>query len=408
MRKKLALFSSLLALPTVLADPVQDAFDTVFDFITPEIANYLYTFILVFAVSQFALGLVLQNRPGVRVAHPDRNSAAIAAALAFGTAFFVYLSGFDMILFTIPWILLITFGMLSLMVYRVVALFGAGTPSGAIRALAIGISLLIASAFLKAITRYIEQYEQANQISAITGLTASIFGGLNSVTGWLAVAGFVILIYAAYLWTVERSQQTPTTVTAAFAAPPTVTAGTPATFRGSATGGTGSYTYAWTFSDPAGGPAGTATSQTPTHTYATDGPSTVELIVTDSAGTASAPHRLPITVNPAGNPLPLNAGFAVHDGPGGSAIAVGGYASSMPGNPLEFIALPAPGGTPPYVYDWDFSGAPDHNARMVPAPGPNPTIRVDFNAPGPKTVALHLTDNSGGAGANFTFDFTVN
>jgi PKD repeat protein len=200
------------------------------------------------------------------------------------------------------------------------------------------------------------------------------------------------------LWS-RFTSQTPTTVTAAFAAPPTVTAGTPATFRGSATGGTGSYTYAWTFSDPAGGPAGTATSPTPTHTYATDGPSTVELIVTDSAGTASAPHRLPITVNPAGGGLTPN--IVVHEIDNtGPVIPPAG--STMAGD-VFFDASATTGGTAPYTFAWTFSTPP------ASLPGNVATFTADYSSIGvltPITVDLTVTDIVG-ATNTISYNFEV-
>ena len=116
------LLSLLAILPAVYAEPlfqdnfVAKSFNSVMLQLTPEIANYLYSFILVFAISQFTLGLIWKEEDGsANIA----GTGAIAAALGFATAFFVYTTKFNFIGFTIPFIVFIVVGMLSLMVWSV-------------------------------------------------------------------------------------------------------------------------------------------------------------------------------------------------------------------------------------------------------------------------------------------------
>ena len=68
-------------------------------------------------------------------------------------------------------------------------------------------------------------------------------------------------------------------------------------FTGSATGGTGPYTYSWNFGD-----GQTSTSQNPSHTYASEGDYTATLTVADNKGVNAVASQV-ITVTKAASPL---------------------------------------------------------------------------------------------------------
>ena len=113
----------------------------------------------------------------------------------------------------------------------------------------------------------------------------------------------------------------------------TVDAGMSVSFTPTPSGGVSPYTYLWSFGD-----AGTATSASPSHTFASAGTFHVNVTVTDAVG-VTATHSLVITVNPA-----LGASATVS------------AASATTGTSLWFNAT-ASGGTPAYTYSWVFGDA---------------------------------------------------
>ena len=154
------LLSLLAILPAVYAEPlfqdnfVAKSFNSVMLQLTPEIANYLYSFILVFAISQFTLGLIWKEEDGsANIA----GTGAIAAALGFATAFFVYTTKFNFIGFTIPFIVFIVVGMLSLMVW---SLYKAFQSAGAawVASMIASIGLMIVSVAISNIFLYLSYY----------------------------------------------------------------------------------------------------------------------------------------------------------------------------------------------------------------------------------------------------------
>ncbi len=139
------------------------------------------------------------------------------------------------------------------------------------------------------------------------------------------------------------------------------------TFTGKATGGTGAYTFSWSFGDGSRGGPGSSV----THTYASAGTFTVILTVTDSAhphpGTAMSQQSITIS-NP---PPPLTASF----------VAV--PSASIEGTNVTFTPS-VTGGTVPYSYQWSFG---DGSTSVASSPGHS------YATPGTFTVILFVKDS---------------
>jgi PKD repeat protein len=150
----------------------------------------------------------------------------------------------------------------------------------------------------------------------------------------------------------------PTLVASASGTPTTILVGDTVSFTGSATGGTGSYSWYWDFDD-----GGTSTLQNPTHQFNTQGTFVVELTVTDTCSNTDT-DTVTITVNPL---LSCDAG--------------GPYSGNIC-NPVSFSGT-ASGGIPPYTYSWDFGDGGSGS-------GQNPTHQ--YTADGSYTATLTVTD----------------
>jgi hypothetical protein len=333
MRKKAISLISLLALPAAYAEShngaLQGSFDSIFNMITPDIANYIYTFVLVFAVTQFALNLVMQQAGGkARGAASAMNPSVIAAALGFGAAFFTYTTKFDMILFTIPWIMIITFALMGAMVYRVAQLFSSGKSSATMRSLGIGISLILSSAFLESILSYIEEYKE---IASLDVLSADIvtpnatlfFGTLSAMTGWMLIIGFGFLGHAAISsftkkydswadkglvpnrWKPEWWGKFNDPKITMSASPNSGAVGDNITFSNTSTPTVGNHITEWVWDfGPDAVPADETVILDPGDpsapvTYTSDGIKTVKLTVKDS-GSKTAKDTVTVTITPAG------------------------------------------------------------------------------------------------------------
>ncbi len=134
-------------------------------------------------------------------------------------------------------------------------------------------------------------------------------------------------------------------------------------FTSTVAGGTGPYSYSWTFGD-----GGTSTAASPTHAYTAAGTFTVTLTVTDSSTpvqSKTASHT--VTVASA-----LVASFTISP------------ASPTIGQTVTFTST-VTGGTTPYVYAWTFG---DGGSSNLPSP-----THV-YTAPGTYTVTLMVTDSS--------------
>ncbi|HKC26893.1 MAG TPA: PKD domain-containing protein [Jatrophihabitans sp.] len=170
-------------------------------------------------------------------------------------------------------------------------------------------------------------------------------------------------------------------LTAAGSANPT-TGNAPLTvsFTGSASGGTGPYSYSWNFGDG----SATSSTQNPGHTYSSAGTYTAILTVTDSASPAhTATANVPITVSAVGSPLAANA--AATPTSGQVPLTVGFTGSGT-------------GGTPPYSYSWNFGDGSATSSTQ------NPTHT--YSNPGTYTATLTVTDSAAPA-KNATSSVTI-
>jgi PKD repeat protein len=350
------------------------------------------------------------------------NPNVIAGALAFGSAFFVYMSGFDMILFTIPWIMFITFGLLFAMVYRVVQLFGGGGGPTWYRPFGIGISLIILSFFLKAIFQYIDVYQKESGIEALTGFAGSFFGLFTSLTGWMLLAGIGFLIYAltqaigdaggiSNLLTGNPPTPTPTPPgpndpTAAFTAvPTTAVVGDAITFTNTSAPSTGHTIteWYWDFDD---GTSETVTvapgDPTVPKSYAADRTFDVKLRVTDDGGGSPNTATIPITINPA-TPVGFpTARYSVNGGAPliqvGTVIFDAGLSTDNAGNDHTHGNL---------EFNWNFGGAGGRDAGEAPGTSPMGLEHVIYAVPGNYVVILRVQDTATGNDHNHTINFTV-
>jgi MYXO-CTERM domain-containing protein len=168
--------------------------------------------------------------------------------------------------------------------------------------------------------------------------------------------------------TAVGAAQVPVGIAALGATPGAGTAPLQVAFSVTATGGSGTYTYAWTFGD-----GGTSAVVAPSHTFAAAGTYQVEVTVTDAADdsqhatgrltvTAVAPFVAPVGVQglratPVNGPAPLSVSFQV-TGTGGSGS---------------------------YAYDWTFGDGDASNLQ-------NPT-HVYAEA-GPYTAVVTVTDTA--------------
>ncbi len=134
------------------------------------------------------------------------------------------------------------------------------------------------------------------------------------------------------------------------------------TFSATASGGTGPYNYTWNFGDVSASGTGSSAQ----HAYTAEGTYTVTLTVTDSASRTAAATA---TVTVRAPPLELNAG-GPYSGESGYAIAFSGSAS---------------GGTPPYLFDWDFGDGTLHAS--------GPAASHVYSLSGNYTVTLAVSDS---------------
>jgi PKD repeat protein len=123
----------------------------------------------------------------------------------------------------------------------------------------------------------------------------------------------------------------------------------PVAFTGSASGGTPPYTYAWDFGDG----SSVSTEMNPIHTYGIPGSFTVTLTARDAGGQSASDDHLRI--------------YAAS-----SFVATASAAPSSGPAPLDVqFSVTLAGGTPPYLYQWDFGdgttstdSAPAHTFSM--------------------------------------------
>lgn len=335
MRKKLALFSSLLALPAVLAQQqdlsrFHEGMRSIFELIPLDIANTMLAFITATSIIYGALSMTKFG--GGANNEPMKGAGAIAGALGGTFGIFVYFTKFDFITFVMPFILLLL--VIVLFAISMVWLMPPNDPRAADRQR--GIALLVAGVLLVSLNSTVVKFQEyLETFAAQTG--GDISGGATAdilfmIGPFTTLIGLVLIIWGAVkinnalrdtganraggfvhdLWSRFTGQQPPGGP--APARPPAAPAPGPAltgnlvvhevdnsgpvipsagtTLAGdvffdasTTTGGTAPYTFVWTFSTPpAVAPGNVATF---TANYSGIGaitPITVNLTVTDSIG----------------------------------------------------------------------------------------------------------------------------
>jgi len=170
------------------------------------------------------------------------------------------------------------------------------------------------------------------------------FSVLITISGWSGTqSGFTIVDDGSYHTDTGTTTLNPTTsvVATASADPTTIVEGESVDFTGSATGGTGVYTWYWDFDGD-----GTSTEQNPSHTFNDEGTYVCTLTATDECSN-SDDDTVTITVNPT---LSCDA-HGPYTGTTCSCVQFTGSAS---------------GGHPPYTYDWDFGDGSSHSSQQNP------------------------------------------
>lgn len=147
---------------------------------------------------------------------------------------------------------------------------------------------------------------------------------------WKVQARANNMIISESAWRTFDVKALPAVTASAFASKTSGNAPLTVNFTGSATGGTGTFTYSWDFGDKT-----SSSSQNPSHQYSSPGTYTAKLTVND--GNRKAEKTLTITATTP----PLSASPS---------------ASPNSGKPPLTVNLTAnvTGGTKPYIYDWDF------------------------------------------------------
>ncbi|MEK9789225.1 MAG: hypothetical protein VW380_02000, partial [Candidatus Woesearchaeota archaeon] len=95
-------------IPSIYANEVNDAFNSALNFITPDIANWMISFFLVYGAALIALNAVKIG--GDNNGDLSKYNNVFAAALGFAAAFTVYYSQFNVISFLAPWMIFIVVG----------------------------------------------------------------------------------------------------------------------------------------------------------------------------------------------------------------------------------------------------------------------------------------------------------
>jgi len=351
--------------------------------------------------------------------------------LGFGAAFFAYTTEFDMILFTIPWIMIITFALMGAMVYHISKLFGSEKPSPTLRSLGIGISLILSSAFLESILAYIKKY---NEIASLDLFSADIltpnanlfFGTLSAITGWMLIIGVGFLGHSVIAFLQERGSiprgLTGRALNAAGVPIPnwwgghndpniTMTAtpnagavGDDITFSNTSTPAPGNTMTEWVWNFGAGAtPADETVTLAPGNpsarvTYSSDGAKTVTLTVKDSEN-RTATDTVTVTITPgggAGNPTArclINGGLPI---PAGTIQFDATSSTDVAGNDHTHTNLE--------IY-WNFNGEGGTGLDGTTIDSP----RVDgvFDVPGPYTINLRVVDIATTTEQDIPITFTV-
>lgn len=336
MRKKLALFSSLLALPAVFAQQhdlsrFHEGMRSIFELIPLDIANTMLAFITATSIIYGALSMTKLG--GGEDKEPMKGAGAIAGALGGTFGIFVYFTKFDFITFVMPFILLLI--VIVLFALSMVWLMPPNDPRAADRQR--GIALLVAGVLLVSLNSTVVKFQEyLESFAAQTG--GDISGGATAdilfmIGPFTTLIGLVLIIWGAVkinnalrdtganraggfmhdLWSRVTGGDPEPAAPPGGSAPPAAPGGAgltgnlvvhevdntgpvipPAgtTLAGdvffdasTTTGGTAPYTFAWTFSTPpAAAPGDVATFTADYSGIGAITPITVDLTVTDSTG----------------------------------------------------------------------------------------------------------------------------
>ncbi len=182
----------------------------------------------------------------------------------------------------------------------------------------------------------------------------------------------------------------PVTITSLIANPGSGTVPLTVNFTSQAAGGSGTYTYGWTFGD-----ATTSTAQNPTHTYTPAGSYLATVTATDGQN-QSAQRSVTITVNPP--VIVTNQPPQVNAGPN-QAITLPALVN-LNGAATD-DGLPNPPAKLTYLWSWD-------SGPTAPAIT-DPTLPVTTALfPTPGTYVLKLTADDGALKGSATVTLTVN
>ena len=403
MRKKIVLFSSILAtLPTVLAT-VTESFEKVFTALPNEIWNPVLAFALVAGIINGALSLTNLGKEG----GDRRGFGLISGSLGAMFSIFVYTTGFDLIGFVMPYLLLI----LLLFLFSTVMVFVAPQDDKKNASRASGVALIITGALLYSVNGLVANVSAADDAVGVTlgiNLNESIF----MLTPYTTILGFIFIVWGLSkvvssfsddednpsLWGGVRnmnpfnqppSSTRPPKLKAHISGPGTAVQGAPLVgVRGTASGGIPPYTYTWEIPSPGwfGGTNSTFSGENLAHTYTRTGSSTLKLTVRDSRG-KSVTTKWDITVT-----APLNAILTATDS-GNTVVPTTGAAHPD----IITFNMVATGGTAPYTnYNWNFVGAAPAGAP----PGAVSTIinyAADFSGAPPGaviTTTVIVTDSA--------------
>ena len=322
MRKKLVLFSSLLALPAVLAThqgkegAVQDAVRDVFTMLPIDIWNTLLAFIVAAALINVSL-----NATNLAKATKDRRGFGLLSGAIGGTVgIFVYFTKFDFITLMLPFVLLLVL----LMLFQLISAWMMPPDDPKRKERSRGTALLITGILLTSLQGAIVSFqEKLETFQAVTGAgefdvahTIASYGPISTLAGIIFIIWGISKIVSSFSTDADnpsffgglgssvesaldawRSVRGGGTLTVNFSA---ISAGIPITdgdsvvpcvinFNSAVAAGTTPYSYAWTFTSTGGNapaplppPPGPA-ENTWTSTFADPDTYRVTLTVTDDA-----------------------------------------------------------------------------------------------------------------------------